>query len=153
MYGANLDHSQLYTQLLVSATLFASTTFVHGLFVASVAAIFRSAKIESRGVLRFFRDSIGLALIVLWLMFAHIIEMLMWAATYLHFNLFDNVETALYFSAASYTTLGFGDILLPDSWRLLSGATAANGLLLFGLSAAFLFYAVGKLHLAGKINN
>ena len=82
-------------------------------------------------------------------MLAHLIEIGIWAGVYLHYDLFTEFETALYFAAASYTTLGFGDVLLPVDWRLLSGATAANGLLLFGLSAAFLFDATGQLRLAG----
>jgi hypothetical protein len=145
-----MDHAQLYHQLAISAVLLGATTFVHGIFVASAAAIFRSAKGRARGVFRFLRDSIVLVILVLWLLVAHTVEIAMWAYTYLRYDLFDSWETALYFSAASYTTLGFGDVLLPDAWRLLSGATAANGFLLFGLSAAFLFDAVGQLHLAGS---
>jgi len=148
--GATVDQAQLYHQLLISATLIAATTFVHGIFVASAAAVFRASKGRQRGAARFLRDSIVLVILVLWLMAAHVIEIGMWAKTFLHYDLFETWEAALYFSGASYTTLGFGDVLLPDAWRLLSGATAANGLLLFGLSAAFLFGAVGRLELSGK---
>ncbi|WDI31734.1 ion channel [Hyphococcus flavus] len=144
-----MDDPNIHHQLIVSAIVIAATTFVHGVFVAAAAAIFRASKGSARGFLRFFRDSTALVLLGLWLMFAHMLEMAMWAWTYLRFDLFDGWEPALYFSAASYTTLGFGDVLLPESWRLLSGATAANGLLLFGLSAAFLFNAAGQLHLSG----
>ncbi|MEM9736953.1 MAG: ion channel, partial [Pseudomonadota bacterium] len=45
---------------------------------------------------------------------------------------------ALYFSVVAFTTLGFGDVLLPQEWRLLAGLSAANGLLIFGVSTAFL---------------
>ena len=145
-----MEHAQLYHQLWISAALIAATTFVHGVFVAAAAAVFRTVSGSARGVLRFFRDSVVLVALVLWLMLAHVIEIAMWAQVFMHYDLFDSLETALYFSAASYTTLGFGDVLLPEGWRLLSGATAANGFLLFGLSAAFLFDAVGRLHLAGR---
>ncbi len=145
-----MDHSQLYLQLTISGVLIAATTFVHGVFVAAAAAIFRTVNRRVWGAFRFVRDSAVLVILVLWLMAAHLIEIAMWAWTYLHYDLFDSFETALYFSAASYTTLGFGDVLAPDEWRLLAGATAANGFLLFGLSAAFLFDAAGQLHLGGK---
>lgn len=144
--------AQLYHQLWVSAALIAATTFVHAIFVAAAAAIFRAVKGPVWGVFRFLRDSVVLVILVLLLMAAHVIEMGMWAQTYLHFGLFEDFETALYFSASSYTTLGFGDVLAPEEWRLLSGATAANGFLLFGLSAAFLFDAAGQLRLAGQRN-
>jgi hypothetical protein len=138
----------LFQQLSVSAVLIAATTFVHAVFVAAAAAIFRTVKGPVWGLFRFLRDSVVMVLLVLLLMTAHFIEIAMWTLTFLHFDLFPELETALYFSAASYTTLGFGDVLAPASWRLLSGAAAANGLLLFGLSAAFLFDAVRQLHLA-----
>lgn len=145
-----MEQPDIHFQLMVSAIVIAATTFVHGVFVAAAAAVFRVAKGQARGALRFLRDSFALVLLGLWLMLAHAIEMTMWARTYLHFDLFEAWEPALYFSAASYTTLGFGDVLLPEPWRLLAGATAANGFLLFGLSAAFLFDVAGQLHLGGK---
>ncbi|MEM8771674.1 MAG: ion channel [Pseudomonadota bacterium] len=141
---------QLLHQLSVSAALVAATTFVHALFVAAAAAVFRTAARRARGLFRFIRDSIALVLLSLWLMAAHVVEIAMWAGTFIHYDLFETWEPALYFSAASYTTLGFGDVLLPEPWRLLSGAAAANGLLLFGMSAAFLFDAVVRLRLAGE---
>lgn len=147
-----MDGSGLHLQFLTSAILIAATTFVHGVFVAAAAAIFRTSMHHASGSIRFVRDSIVLVLLILWLMAAHTIEIWMWSLTFLHFELFDNLETALYFSASSYTTLGFGDVLLPEGWRLLAGATAANGFLLFGLSAAFLFDAARQLHLGGTRN-
>ena len=128
--------------------MIAATTFVHGVFVASAAALFRTATRQARGIVRFFRDSFSLVILVLWLMAAHVIEIAMWGGAFLHFDVFADFETSLYFSAASYTTLGFGDVLAPLEWRLLSGAAAANGLLLFGLSAAFMFDAARQLKLA-----
>lgn len=87
--------------------------------------------------------------LVLWLLLSHAIGIAMWAATFQALDLFPDFETALYYSAACYTTIGFGDILLPEEWRLLAGAEGANGLILFGLSAAFLFDAAAKLRLGG----
>ncbi len=143
-----MQHLQLYQQLWISAAMIAATTFVHGLFVASAAAMFRTATRRARGIVRFLRDSFSLVFLVLWLMAAHVIEIAMWGGSFLHYDVFADFETALYFSAASYTTLGFGDVLAPLEWRLLSGAAAANGLLLFGLSAAFMFDAARQLNLA-----
>ena len=147
------EFAQLYNQLWISAALIGATTFVHGIFVAAAASVFRASRGQHRGIVRFFRDSIVLVLLVLWLMTAHVIEIIMWAWTFMRFDLFAEWEAALYFTAASYTTLGFGDVLLDEPWRLLSGAAAANGLLLFGLSAAFLFAAVGRLDLSGSEKN
>lgn len=145
-----MDNPGIEYQLLLSAAVIAATTFVHGVFVAAAASVFRAAKSHAHGLLRFFRDTIVIVLLILWLMFGHAIEMGMWAWVFVQYGMFENWETALYFSGAAFTTLGFGDVLLPDEWRLLAGAAAANGLLLFGVSAAFLFDVARQLHLGGK---
>ncbi|MCK5750667.1 MAG: two pore domain potassium channel family protein [Oricola sp.] len=137
-------------QLLLNSALISATAFIHGVFVAAAAAVFRSAESREKGARRFLRDTAVLVLLVLWLMFAHMLEIALWAWTYLSHGMFESWEAALYFSGAVFTTLGFGDVLLPQEWRLLSGAEAANGLLLFGVSAAFLFDVVRRLHLGGK---
>ncbi len=59
-----------------------------------------------------------------------------WATTLWALDIFFTFEAAVYFSLVAFTTLGFGDILLPLEWRLLGGLAAANGLLIFGLLTA-----------------
>lgn len=61
-----------------------------------------------------------------------------WAIAFLGLGIFATLESSVYFSLVAFTTLGFGDILLPIEWRLLGGFAAANGLLMFGLLTAIL---------------
>lgn len=61
-----------------------------------------------------------------------------WALAFLILGVFPDVETATYFSIVAFTTLGYGDIILPVEWRILGGMTAANGLLNMGLYTALL---------------
>jgi len=61
-----------------------------------------------------------------------------WAITLYLLQIFTDFESAVYFALVAFTTLGFGDILLPQEWRLLGGLAAANGLLLFGFLTAIL---------------
>ena len=56
-----------------------------------------------------------------------------------------NLETALYFSTVTYTTLGYGDVVLTPPWRVLASLEAANGILLFGWTTAFLFMVVRRI--------
>ena len=62
----------------------------------------------------------------------------LWALCLLWLGVFHEAETAVYFSLVSFTTLGFGDIILEKQWRILSGLMAANGLIIFGLTTAVL---------------
>lgn len=74
----------------------------------------------------------------LWLMAAHSASIWLWAIAFVLLGEFQDIETSVYFSSVAFTTLGFGDIVLPVEWRQLAGFCAANGLLVFGMSAAVL---------------
>ena len=145
---AELFSTSVLNQFGLSGLLIAATTFVHAVMIAMAAAVLRGLPGFQRGFARSMQEVLRLMGLSLWLMLAHISSIWMWALLYLKLRLFDTVEAALYFSGASYTTLGFGDVLLPDAWRLLSGAAALNGLLLIGLSVAILVDASAKLRLA-----
>ena len=69
-----------------------------------------------------------------------------WALWFLWSGALGDLETAVYFSLVSFTTLGFGDIVLTRPHRLLSGMLAANGLVLFGLTTAVLIDLIRSLH-------
>ncbi len=66
------------------------------------------------------------------------IAVCIWSVAFHLLGVFENVEESAYFALVSFTTLGFGDILLPVEWRLLGGVAAVDGLLLFGLLTAIL---------------
>jgi len=70
-----------------------------------------------------------------------------WALTLRGLGIFDAMEPAVYFSLVAFTTLGFGDILLPMEWRLLGGLAAANGLLNIGMVTALLVEALRQVRL------
>jgi voltage-gated potassium channel len=75
----------------------------------------------------------------------HMIEIAIWAAFYFGNSLFSDFETSLYFSTTSYTTIGFGDVVLPRAWRMLGGIEGVTGVLLCGLSTAFVFAIVNAM--------
>jgi hypothetical protein len=75
----------------------------------------------------------------------HLVEAGLWAIFYYVRGLFDDFETAFYFSLVTYGTIGFGDVVLPQRWRLLSGIEGISGVLLCGLSAAFIFAVINAL--------
>ncbi|MEX0338277.1 MAG: ion channel [Arenibacterium sp.] len=75
---------------------------------------------------------------MLWAIFMMTVAVWIWAFAFWFLKIFVTLEASVYFSLVSFTTLGFGDILLPTEWRLLGGMSAANGLLIFGLLVAML---------------
>ena len=75
----------------------------------------------------------------------HLVETLIWATFYDLWGHFGDFETSWYFSLGSYTTIGYGDVVLPAKLRLLGGIEGINGVLLCGLSAAFLFTTVNHM--------
>jgi hypothetical protein len=87
-------------------------------------------------------------LVIAFAFVAHLIEIAFWAVLLVLCGEFREFGTAYYHSAVNYTTLGYGDLLLTPSWRLLGPLEAANGALMFGVSAAMVFAVIQRLVLA-----
>src|ERR1700730_8464615 len=73
----------------------------------------------------------------------HVLEILLWTVFY-RWLCFPFWESAFYFSAASYATVGYGDVVLPHMWRTLGPVESIIGVLMCGLSASFLFAIVTR---------
>ena len=84
---------------------------------------------------------------VLFMIVLHFVEILMWAMAYLLVAAeeLESVEAAIYFSAVTFTTLGYGDITLSPTWRLLSGFEAIGGIVLIGWTAAMLYAMLQRM--------
>jgi len=74
----------------------------------------------------------------------HVLEILLWAAFY-RWDCFSSWESAFYFSTTSYSTVGYGDLVLPREWRNLGPIESVTGVLMCGLSASFIFAIVTRL--------
>jgi hypothetical protein len=70
-----------------------------------------------------------------------------WAVAYYWLGAFPTLEQSVYFSIVAYTTLGLGDVVLPQAWRILSGMEAANGFINFGLLCALFIEALRQIRL------
>ncbi|MDH4612469.1 potassium channel family protein [Pseudomonas sp. BN102] len=88
------------------------------------------------------RNTLLLGLVMLVMLLGNFVQMAIWAALFLYLGEFDKFETALYFSGVNFATLGYGDIVMTEEWRLLGPLEAANGILMFGVSTAVLTGAV-----------
>ena len=79
----------------------------------------------------------------------HFLEILLWTAFY-RWRCLSTWESAFYFSATSYSTVGYGDVVLQPVWRLLGPVESVSGVLMCGLSAGFLFAVVNRLIESGE---
>jgi hypothetical protein len=111
------------------------------LFVRFVVMLIRSGYTE----FGFWKNVLVMMLLTLLTAVAHLLPITLWAVVLLLCGETANLEEAIYFSAQSYTAVGYGDIAISRQWRILGPLEAVNGLLLFGLSTGLLFAVLSRL--------
>ena len=79
------------------------------------------------------------------IIFLHLLQTTLWAIFFYAQSLFSDFETSLYFSMVSFATIGYGDVLLPRKWRLLGVIEGFSGVLLCGISTAFMFAVINAV--------
>ena len=80
-----------------------------------------------------------------WLVLLHLAEIAVWALFYWWQKCLPDAESSFYFSAVTYTTLGYGDLVLPKEWRLIGSVEGLTGILMCGLSTGFFFAVMSRL--------
>jgi len=135
-------------QLFVGSLLILATIIVHAVFMASAVRFLRLHRDWFRKPPQFVRLVAALSGVAIWLLLGMTIAVWIWAFYFLFSGALKDLETSVYFSLVSFTTLGFGDIILDKPHRLLSGLIAANGLILFGLTTAFLIEFLQRVYLS-----
>ena len=93
----------------------------------------------------FIRVLISIAAIALMLTIMHALECGIWTFAYLRLGAFSSPAEAALYSVDSMTTRGASDLHPEAHWRLLGATEALDGMLLFGISTAFLFYVMARL--------
>ena len=78
------------------------------------------------------------------LMVTHALEVIVWSFAYSMVDVAPADANLVYFAFVNYTTLGYGDVVPVERWRLLGPMTAMNGVLLFGWSTAVIFEVLRK---------
>jgi hypothetical protein len=138
-------------QVLIGASMIAFTVVIHTVGIIGFIAFLKFTNFQALG----HRNYVGLmrllVFVILGIFLLHALEIWSWAFLYLWLEQFESMERALYFSTVTFTTLGYGDITLGERWQLLSSFEAANGIILFGVSTAFVFAVMRKLFEAASI--
>ena len=79
----------------------------------------------------------------------HALEIWLYAFLYIRVHALADLEQALYFSIVTYSTVGYGDIVLPRQWRILGATEAPVGVIMLGWSTAFLISLLSQIRLLG----
>lgn len=125
------------------------TVIIHALFMVGGA---RMARWRRNHLGKTKNDTMRAALLsvlTIWMFLAIVLEAGLWALLYLFDPLLTNLpdlETAFYFSMVTFTTLGFGDVVLTGPWRTLASIQAANGVIIFGWTTALIFYFIQRIY-------
>lgn len=134
----------LFVQLAVATGMVLATILVH---LAGLAGLLLVIRRQGRrtGVRRRWHDVIGIIGAATALFVVHGIEIWAYALLYSGTGALADFGTALYFSTSTYTTIGYGDVLLGESWRIVGAIEGANGVILLGWSTAFFVAMVARI--------
>ena len=129
-------------KLLFAGGLVVVTVVIHAAgFSALVRAIMWSHALDTSGFWPVTRLVIGLTC---WLLLIHLVEISVWGLLYFWQGCMPDAESAVYFSGVTYTGAGFGDLVLPKPWRMLSPVETLTGILMCGLSTGLFFAVVNR---------
>ncbi|SDI18796.1 Ion channel [Pseudomonas benzenivorans] len=90
-------------------------------------------------------DFLVLGLVMLLMMLGYCVQIALWAALFMLLGEFDEFATSIYYSGVTFATLGYGDIVLSERWRLLGALEAGNGVLMLGISTGVMTAAVKEV--------
>ena len=132
-------------QIAIGLILMIITTFVHAACTLAAFWALRMTHADRWGLRSRWMMGALIAALVVMMFFAALLEITIWAATYLVVGAMSALEPALYFSTVTYTTLGYGDVILNETWRLLASFEAVNGIILIGWTTALIFAFVRRV--------
>ncbi len=134
-------------QLVFASLMVVVTVLVHLTGLALIIRLIRSERPVFRRL--HFRPVTVLLGASISVFVVHTIEIWLYAVLYMALGALSHFEEALYFSTVSYTSIGYGDILMPHRWRILGAIEGVTGIIMLGWSTAFLVSLLSQLKIFG----
>ena len=130
-------------QFLVGGIVSVCNITIHSLVMTVVVRVARASSTTTRShpSLRLIITMIATVSV---LMAAHVLEVFVWSLAYAIVDAAPAGTNLVYFAFVNYATLGYGDVLPVERWRLLGPITAMNGALMFGWSTAVIYEVLQK---------
>ena len=140
-----VDHVATLRPLAFGIVVVLCTIMIHALaLAATVNLVRREQRIGHAG--ESFGTDLAIVVVAILIAFAaHLIEMAVWAGLFVICGEFTAFGAAFDHSAVNYTTLGYGNVVMTPSWRLLGPLEAADGMLMFGVTTAMIFAVIQRL--------
>ncbi len=132
------------TNIALGSLMMIVTTVIHGAFMV-LAVRLMDAHHRQPSLHPSLKRWVTVGLIVLAMFAGGLVEVAAWAAAFVLLGAISGAEPALYFSTVTFTTLGYGDVLLDAKWRLLGAFEAANGIIMMGWTTAIVVAAVQRV--------
>lgn len=138
----------MLSKLLIAFTLMAMCVAIHATGLLGI--FYRIRASLASGHHSFWHSAWQLIFVAAWTVLLHLSQILVWAAVYRIGGAMKDFTTAAYFSAVTYTTTGYGDVVPPEEWRLVGGIEALTGILMCGLSTGMFFAVFSTIFQLGK---
>lgn len=124
-------------QIGVGSSLLSLCIALHVFIATKLIAVlrFKLRTNSHAGVGKMFKAVSGILFV---LVFSHTVQIYIWAIALWVFGALGGYEGPIYFALVTYTTLGYGDVTLGVSYRILGAMASVNGIIAFGLTTAFL---------------
>ena len=135
----------MLTQIVMGAGLVGLTVVIQAVFMLTGLRVMETLRTTERRFTHHHATLI-IVLFVLWMFLAVIIDVWLWAGIYVAIGAIGPLEEALYFSTATFTTIGYGDVVLNAQWRLLASFEGANGMILFGWTTALVIAVIQRFY-------
>ena len=135
----------LINLLLGCATVFISMGIQVTVVVYMLRYLIKILNRDERITGSFGFDTYAISMVLLILFAGHLVQIAIWAGLFMYLDEFADFATAFYHSAVNFASLGYGDIVMTEKWRLLGALEASNGVLMFGLSAGTLLAVMTSL--------
>ena len=133
----------MIAKLLVASGLVAVTVAIHASGLGLVLSHVLHSRVQREDT--HFWPITWLLIRIAWLLIViHMVAIAVWAMFFWLAKCLPDMESSFYFSAVTYATIGYGDLVLPKEWRMLGPIEGFTGILMFGLSTAFFFIVVSK---------
>ena len=129
-------------KLILAGSLMAASVAIHASGLAGALRWLQRRPPTSK---RFWSMTSHFIRLVGWMICLHLLTICAWALLYATRGAMPDLQTAVYFSAVTYTTTGYGDVLLPEDWRLVGAVEALTGILMCGWSTGFFFAVVSRV--------